>query len=63
MDRTLVRAADELADDGRLTGSTWPELAAPLEPAQLLELIILCGWYRRPRFPPSEQRTEQPEQL
>jgi hypothetical protein len=62
-----------------LTGSTWQELAAMLEPAQLLELIILCGWYRTlssvitsvglplepwaPRFPPSEQRAEEPEQL
>jgi 4-carboxymuconolactone decarboxylase len=74
--RLLVTAADELADDGRLTDATWRELAAILEPAQLLELIVLCGWYRTlstvitsarlplepwaARFPPSEQRTDHP---
>jgi 4-carboxymuconolactone decarboxylase len=41
----LVTAADELSD-GRLTDGTWQELAAIFEPAQLIELIILCGWYR-----------------
>jgi 4-carboxymuconolactone decarboxylase len=77
--RVLVRAADELADAGQLTGETWHELAVLFEPAQLLELIILCGWYRMlstvitsarlplepwaARFPPSEQRTEQTEQV
>jgi 4-carboxymuconolactone decarboxylase len=44
--RLLVTAADELADEGQLTDGTWQELAAIFEPAQLLELIILCGWYR-----------------
>ncbi|TWF77434.1 hypothetical protein FHX44_113343 [Pseudonocardia hierapolitana] len=77
--RLLVTAADELADDGQLSDRTWQELAAILEPAQLLELIVLCGWYRTlstvitsmrlplepwaPRFPWSEQRTEQGEQV
>ena len=44
--RLLVTAADELADDGQLTDGTWGELAAILEPAQLIELVVLCGWYR-----------------
>ncbi|GAA5126795.1 carboxymuconolactone decarboxylase family protein [Pseudonocardia adelaidensis] len=73
--RLLVTAADELADDGQLTDGTWQELAVTLEPAQLLELIILCGWYRTlstvitsvrlpletwaARFPRSEQGTEE----
>jgi 4-carboxymuconolactone decarboxylase len=77
--RLLVTAADELADDGRLTDATWRELAAVFEPAQLVELIILCGWYRTlstvitsvglpleswaARFPLSEQRTERAEQV
>lgn len=77
--RVLVAAADELADDGRLTAGTWEGLAAIFEPAQLLELLILCGWYRTlstvitsvglplepwaARFPPSEQRTEEGDQV
>lgn len=44
--RLLVTAADELADGGQLSDGTWQELAAIFEPAQLLELVILCGWYR-----------------
>jgi 4-carboxymuconolactone decarboxylase len=44
--RLLVTAADELADDGQLTDRTWQDLAGIFEPAQLIELIILCGWYR-----------------
>jgi 4-carboxymuconolactone decarboxylase len=74
----LVTAADELADDGTLTDGTWQELAASYEPAQLIELIVLCGWYRTlstmitsvrlplepwaARFPPPVQRTEGVEQ-
>ncbi|MHA6619213.1 carboxymuconolactone decarboxylase family protein [Pseudonocardia sp. DLS-67] len=76
--RLLVTAADELADDGALTDGTWQGLTESFEPAQLLELIILCGWYRTlstvintlrlplepwaARFPRSEQRTEAGEQ-
>jgi 4-carboxymuconolactone decarboxylase len=44
--RLLVTAADELIDGGQLTEATWQHLAAVYEPAQLIELIILCGWYR-----------------
>jgi 4-carboxymuconolactone decarboxylase len=77
--RLLVAAADELADEGQLIDRTWQGLTAIFEPAQLLELIILCGWYRTlsavinsvrlplepwaARFPRSEQRTEQGEQV
>jgi 4-carboxymuconolactone decarboxylase len=44
--RSLVTAADELFDSAELSDATWQELAATFEPAQLLELLILCGWYR-----------------
>jgi 4-carboxymuconolactone decarboxylase len=73
--RLLVTAADELADGAQLTDRTWRDLAAIFAPAQLLELVILCGWYRTlstvitslrlpletwaARFPGSEQRTEE----
>lgn len=77
--RLLVTAADELADHGELTDPTWRELAAIFEPAQLIELLVLCGWYRTlstvitslrlplepwaPRFPRSEQRAEERDQV
>jgi len=44
--RLLVTAADELVDRARLSAATWLQLTEIYEPAQLLELIILCGWYR-----------------
>jgi 4-carboxymuconolactone decarboxylase len=44
--RLLVTAADELHDHARLSPQTWHELALVYEPAQVLELLVLCGWYR-----------------
>jgi alkylhydroperoxidase family enzyme len=42
----LVRVADELHDSGRVSGGLWTELARHYDQRQLLELLVLCGWYR-----------------
>ncbi|GAA3390902.1 carboxymuconolactone decarboxylase family protein [Cryptosporangium minutisporangium] len=42
----LVRAADELLDDGRLSATVLDELAAVRSSAQIIEIVLLCGWYR-----------------
>ena len=42
----LVRVADELLDDGRLSAPTLAELAAGHTTAQIVEVHLLCGWYR-----------------
>lgn len=44
-DRLLVRAADALHDDADLDDALWAELAAELSEAELLDLLLLCGWY------------------
>lgn len=42
----LMDAADELADTADLSDSTWAGLRARYDDEQLIELIILIGWYR-----------------
>lgn len=45
-DRLLVRFADEMHDTATVSDGLWAELAAEWEPAELLELVVLAGWYR-----------------
>jgi len=45
-DRLLIRLADELHDTGTLSDALHDELAGGWRPDQLLELLVLAGWYR-----------------
>ena len=45
-DALLVRLADELHDGAAVSDDLWAELAARWTPAQLIELLVLAGWYR-----------------
>lgn len=45
-DKLLIRLADELHDTTNVTASLWAELAEHYAEAQLLELLIIAGWYR-----------------
>ncbi|MFI2026572.1 carboxymuconolactone decarboxylase family protein [Streptomyces buecherae] len=42
----LLRAVDELDDTSQLTQSAWDALRRYYDEAQLLELLVLIGWYR-----------------
>jgi 4-carboxymuconolactone decarboxylase len=42
----LVRAADELMDDSQVARATREALLAVRSLAQIIELHVLCGWYR-----------------
>ena len=44
-DALLVRAADALHEGSDVDDALWAELAAELTEAQLLDLLLLCGWY------------------
>jgi 4-carboxymuconolactone decarboxylase len=44
-DRLLVRMADELHDTATVSDALWPQLAAVWSPPQLIELLMLAGWY------------------
>lgn len=45
-DRLLVRLADELHDTSTVGDALWAELSAGWTPSQLVELLMLAGWYR-----------------
>ncbi|MGR4852086.1 hypothetical protein [Streptomyces sp. LARHCF252] len=42
----LIDAVDELHDTAQLSQSAWNALRVRHEDAQLLELLVLIGWYR-----------------
>lgn len=46
----LLRAADELHDTSTLSDALWAELAQRYAPAQLLEILALCGYYHTIAF-------------
>jgi alkylhydroperoxidase family enzyme len=45
-DAPLVRMADELCTDNVVTDDTWRDLSSHWSEAQLLELLMLAGYYR-----------------
>ncbi|MFX0575891.1 carboxymuconolactone decarboxylase family protein [Nocardia nepalensis] len=45
-DVVLVRMADELHDTGDISDAIWTRLAERYDADQILELIIIAGWYR-----------------
>ena len=44
-DRLLIRMVDELHDSARLSDHLWASMAARWSSVQLLELLVLSGWY------------------
>jgi alkylhydroperoxidase family enzyme len=57
-DRLLVRAADALHDTADLDDALWAELAAELSDAELLDLLLLCGWYHAISYAARAARVE-----
>jgi 4-carboxymuconolactone decarboxylase len=45
-DRALMRAADELFQDDRVSDGTWAELGKSFDTKQLLDMLIAVGGYR-----------------
>jgi 4-carboxymuconolactone decarboxylase len=45
-DAALVRLVDELCDGDMVTARTWSELAGRWSDEQMLELLVLAGFYR-----------------
>ena len=45
-DRLLVRLVDELHDSSDVSDALWESLAERWSPLQLIELLMLAGWYR-----------------
>jgi alkylhydroperoxidase family enzyme len=49
-DATLLRAADELHDDGSISDATWAALAARYDERQLIEAAMVVGHYHLVSF-------------
>jgi 4-carboxymuconolactone decarboxylase len=45
-DRALIALADELADDDCVSDATWARLADRWDIAELVELLVVAGFYR-----------------
>jgi alkylhydroperoxidase family enzyme len=45
-DRLLVRLADQLYATNDVDDQVWAELAAAFSEQQLMELLVMAGWYR-----------------
>ena len=45
-DRLLIRLCDELHSSATVTDDLWAELEAEWSQSQLMELLVLAGWYR-----------------
>ena len=46
----MLRAADELHEDSRISDVTWRVLAETLDPEQLIEVTIVVGHYHMVAF-------------
>lgn len=44
-DRLLLQMVDELHDTATVSDALWSQLAAVWSPEQLIELLMLAGWY------------------
>ncbi len=49
-ERALISACDELHDASDLDDAAWAALAAHLTQPQILDLLLLCGWYHAISF-------------
>jgi 4-carboxymuconolactone decarboxylase len=45
-DALLLRLVDELHDTASVSEALWGELSARWSPPELLELLVMAGWYR-----------------
>ena len=49
-DRLLIRLVDELHETSDVSDALWEKLSAAYDESQLLDLVLLCGWYHAISF-------------
>jgi len=49
-ERLLIEAADALHDTSDINDALWTRLAGTFNDAQLIDLLLLCGWYHAISF-------------
>jgi alkylhydroperoxidase family enzyme len=60
-DRLLVRLVDELHDSATVSEALWRELRARFGVAELLELLLVAGWYHAISYVANGARVEREE--
>jgi hypothetical protein len=58
-DRLLIGAVDALHDTSDVPEPQWEQLAAEFSEAELLDLLMLCGWYHAISFAARATRLER----
>jgi hypothetical protein len=49
-DRVLIEVADALHDASRIPGELWERLSGELTEVEILDVLMLCGWYHAISF-------------
>ncbi|HVT41898.1 MAG TPA: carboxymuconolactone decarboxylase family protein [Acidimicrobiales bacterium] len=49
-DRVLIDVCDALHDESRIDDALWQRLAAECAEGEILDLLLLCGWYHAISF-------------
>ena len=58
-DQLLIQAADALHDSSDLDDELWRRMAQLFSEEQLLDLLMLCGWYHAISFTAERNRVQQ----
>jgi hypothetical protein len=58
-DRLLIRSVDSLHEDADIPDGLWQALADVLTEENLLDLLLLCGWYHAISFAARAARVPQ----
>ncbi len=58
-ERVLIRLVDELHETATLSDATWEQLVASWSTAQILEVLIIVGWYHLISFVANAAQVEQ----
>jgi alkylhydroperoxidase family enzyme len=57
-DRALIRATDELHETANITDATWAALAGHFAADQILDILLLAGWYHAISFAANGARVD-----
>jgi alkylhydroperoxidase family enzyme len=57
-ERLLIRVADELHERSDVSTTLWDDLRTHYSDAQLLDIVMLCGWYHAISFVGNAARVE-----
>jgi alkylhydroperoxidase family enzyme len=58
-DRVLIEAADALHDRSSVDDTLWAHLSEELDETEILDLLMLCGWYHSISFTANGIRLER----